>query len=79
MRTALATLAALLVAGAALAADKPKAGITQKPYGKTPDGTAVEEYTLTNANGVTMKVITLGGIVTARKRYCAARLRCMRA
>lgn len=41
-----------------------KAGITHKPYGKMPDGTAVEEYTLTNKNGVTMKVITLGGIVT---------------
>jgi aldose 1-epimerase len=39
-------------------------GITKKPYGKMPDGTEVDEYTLTNKNGVTMKVITLGGIVT---------------
>ena len=35
-----------------------------KPYGKMPDGTQVDEYTLTNDNGMSMKVITLGGIVT---------------
>jgi aldose 1-epimerase len=64
MRKLSASLSLLLAAGAVLAADTPKAGITQKPYGKMPDGTAVEEYTLTNKNGVTMKVITLGGIVT---------------
>jgi aldose 1-epimerase len=64
MRKLYASLAVALCAAVALADEKPKAGITQKPYGKTPDGTAVEEYTLTNHNGVTMKVITLGGIVT---------------
>jgi aldose 1-epimerase len=64
MRKLFAALAVGLCAAIAVADEKPKAGITQKPYGKLPDGTAVEEYTLTNANGVTMKVITLGGIVT---------------
>src|SRR5688500_10368428 len=64
MRKLSASLSLLLAAGAVLAADTPKAGITQKPYGKMPDGTAVEEYTLTNKNGVTMKVITRGGTVT---------------
>jgi aldose 1-epimerase len=64
MRKTFAALAVGLCAAIAVADEKPKAGITQKPYGKMPDGTAVEEYTLTNANGVTMKVITLGGIVT---------------
>src|SRR5262245_58322433 len=64
MRKTFAALAVGLCAAIALADEKPKAGITQKPYGKLPDGTAVEEYTLTNANGVSMKVITLGGIVT---------------
>jgi aldose 1-epimerase len=54
----------MFVAALAVAEDKPKPGITVKPYGKMPDGTAVEEYTLVNKNGVTMKVITLGGIVT---------------
>jgi aldose 1-epimerase len=64
MRKTFAALAVGLCAAIAVADEKPKAGITQKPYGKLPDGTAVEEYTLTNANGMTMKVITLGGIVT---------------
>ena len=65
MRKLFAALAAgLCLAAAAPADEKPKAGIPQKPYGKMPDGTAVDEYTLTNRNGVTMKVITLGGIVT---------------
>jgi len=63
MRNLFAVLA--VVAGAAVAgADEKKAGITSKPYGKMPDGTEVEEYTMTNKNGMTMKVITLGGIVT---------------
>jgi aldose 1-epimerase len=63
MRTLFASLTVLLAASAALADDK-KAGVTKKPYGKMPDGTAVDEYTMTNKNGMTMKVITLGGIVT---------------
>jgi aldose 1-epimerase len=65
MRKLFASLIVTLVAAAMTQADdKAKPGITHKPYGKMPDGTAVEEYTLTNKNGVTMKVITLGGIVT---------------
>src|SRR6476646_8180536 len=65
MRKLFAALAVGLTAAlAAPADDKPAAGITHKPYGKTKDGTPVEEYTLTNKNGVTMKVITYGGIVT---------------
>jgi aldose 1-epimerase len=64
MRKPFAALAVALWAAVVLADEKPKAGITQKAYGKMPDATPVEEYTLTNRNGVTMKVITLGGIVT---------------
>src|SRR5262249_53499866 len=64
MRKTFAALAVGLCAAIALADEKPKAGITQKPYGKLPDGTAVDEYTLTNMDGLSMKVITLGGIVT---------------
>lgn len=36
-------------------------------FGTMPDGTVVEEYTLTNKNGVEMKVITYGGIITSLK------------
>lgn len=43
------------------------ANIEKQPFGKLPDGTPVDLYTLTNANGVEMKVITYGGIVTSLK------------
>ncbi len=39
--------------------------IEKKPYGTTADGLAVDEYTLTNANGMEVKVITYGGIITS--------------
>jgi aldose 1-epimerase len=39
----------------------------KKPYGTTAGGTAVEEYTLTNANGMEVKVITYGGAVSSIK------------
>jgi aldose 1-epimerase len=64
MRKMFAILGVAMSAVIGLADEKPKAGITMKPYGKTPDGTPVEEYTMTNRKGVTMKVITYGGIVT---------------
>ncbi len=34
-------------------------------FGNTTDGKAVEKYTLTNAKGMTMDVITYGGIITS--------------
>ena len=39
-------------------------GITSAEFGKTKDGQKVELYTLTNANGVVMKVSTYGAIIT---------------
>jgi aldose 1-epimerase len=36
-----------------------------RPYGTTVDGAPVEEYTLTNASGMEVKVITYGGIITS--------------
>jgi len=38
--------------------------ITKQPFGQTPDGEKVDLYTLTNANGLQLKVMTYGGIVT---------------
>jgi len=48
------------------AAASPGAGtITQAPFGKTPDGTAVSLYTLRNAQGMEAHIATYGGIVTS--------------
>lgn len=43
---------------------KMAASVTQSVYGKMPDGTVVDLYTLTNASGVTAKAITYGTILT---------------
>ena len=42
-----------------------KSGITKAEYGTTPEGVKIEQYTLTNAKGMTVNVITLGGIITS--------------
>jgi aldose 1-epimerase len=38
--------------------------ITKSSFGKLPDGTAVDQYTLTGSHGAVCKIITYGGIVT---------------
>jgi aldose 1-epimerase len=45
-------------------ADKMKATIEKKDFGKTPGGTPVDLFVLTNANGMIAKVITYGAILT---------------
>ena len=39
--------------------------IEKQPFGKTEDGTAVDLYSLTNDNGMTVKITNYGGIVTS--------------
>ncbi|HEX5109596.1 MAG TPA: aldose epimerase family protein [Vicinamibacterales bacterium] len=39
--------------------------MSKAAFGKTPDGAAVDVYTLTNANGVEVRAITFGGIITS--------------
>lgn len=40
------------------------APVEKKPYGTTADGKAVDQYTLTNANGASVSIITYGATVT---------------
>lgn len=53
--------AAALTCGISASAEP---GVRKAPFGKLPDGTEVDLYTLTNARGMVAKVATYGGIVT---------------
>jgi aldose 1-epimerase len=37
--------------------------VTRESFGTTPDGTPVDKYTLTNVHGVSVAILTYGGIV----------------
>ena len=39
--------------------------VSREPLGQLPDGRAVERFTITNANGVEIRAITYGGIITS--------------
>ena len=41
-----------------------QATIDKSPFGKLPDGTPVDLYTLKNAHGLTLKVMTYGALIT---------------
>ena len=43
---------------------KAKAGTTQTSFGTTKEGQPVQLYTLTNKNGLVVKIMTFGGIIT---------------
>ncbi|MGA2619728.1 MAG: galactose-1-epimerase [Thermoguttaceae bacterium] len=45
--------------------DEKKMSVSSQPYGKLPDGTEVDQYTLTNTGGLRVKIITYGAIITA--------------
>ena len=45
-----------------------KSGVTRAPFGKLPDGTAVEPFTLRNANGTEVRAITYGAIIVSPRR-----------
>ncbi|WP_026354710.1 aldose epimerase family protein [Massilia niastensis] len=39
-------------------------GITQAPFGQLPDGASITQFTLANANGMVVKIIDFGGVIT---------------
>ena len=64
---ALAFLALIVIPSRLRADGNPPAGeakIAKKSFGKLPDGTEIEEYTLGNAKGAVAKVITYGATLT---------------
>jgi len=48
-----------------LIAAVPRARVEKQPFGKTADGVAVDEYTLTNQSGAKVKIITYGARVVS--------------
>jgi aldose 1-epimerase len=60
---AVAALVVLMACGLA-AVNAAVASITHAPYGTLPDGRQVDLYTMQNANGVTVKFLSLGGCIT---------------
>lgn len=62
--------AALVAVGLCLAAVPLKAGnqpgtVEKSPYGTTSSNEAIDQYTLTNANGLEVTIITYGAIITS--------------
>jgi aldose 1-epimerase len=55
----------IVIGGAIGLSGQSKRSVTQAPFGKTADGKPVEIYTLTNANGVVVKAMTYGCIITS--------------
>jgi aldose 1-epimerase len=67
-RALFAGFAVLALTFACFAQAPPKKGnplVKKQAYGHMPDGAAVDLYTLTNANGMEIHIITYGGIVTS--------------
>jgi len=59
-------LGAMVVASVLLTAAAPReASVTRGSFGRLPDGTAVEVFTLTNTAGVEVRAITYGGIIVS--------------
>lgn len=64
-RTILLLVPFALICTVFTSAQPSKAPLKGEPFGNMPDGTPVERFTLTNANGVELKAISYGGIITS--------------
>ena len=56
-------LQGIIAAGGGQDTPARKLGVTRAPFGKLPNGTSIEIFTLTNARGVQVKAMTYGGII----------------
>jgi len=66
VRRGLCSIAALLlIASARVTPAQRTSAVNRSPFGTLPDGAAVDLYTLTNPNGVEVRVITYGAIVVS--------------
>jgi aldose 1-epimerase len=63
-RLLISTLGLVLFMNTAPLAAQTRASTAREPFGKTADGTVVERFTFTNKNGMVVKVLTYGGIVS---------------
>ncbi|WP_082547674.1 aldose epimerase family protein [Massilia sp. Root335] len=59
-----ATAGTAVAAISSLSTARTLAGITHAPFGTLPDGRHVTQYTLKNKNGVLVKILDFGGIIT---------------
>jgi aldose 1-epimerase len=57
------SLLPMVLAASSLSMTSPR--VTKASFGKLPDGTAVDGYTISNDRGMTMHVMTYGGIITS--------------
>ena len=60
-------IAAACFTGCTFMSHPPQGTITESPFGKLPDGTPIELYTLRNSHGMEATIMTYGGIVTSLK------------
>lgn len=64
-RSLLIVLSFAVVCHAVIVAQPGRKPIKREPFGRMPDGQAVERFTLTNARGVVLQAINYGGIITS--------------
>jgi len=64
-RKVAALVAIPMLMTASMAAPAFAQGVSVAEWGTSPDGQAVQEYTLTNADGMEVKIITWGGTITS--------------